>query len=107
MKAIFFLFVTSFLICSTSFGQQITAKIIINDDPNRHYFSRLEHNTIKVEGTGCERFDLRGEGVALVERSGDYYVQLKTPGQEARITIYCISNGKRIAIGTFAFAILD
>jgi hypothetical protein len=77
MKTLLFVFTTSFLFSAFSFGQTITAKIIINDDPNRHYFSRSEHNSIKVEGTGCERFELRGIGVALVERSGDYYVQLK------------------------------
>jgi hypothetical protein len=107
MKAIFFLFVTTFLFCSTSYGQKIRAEVIINDDPNRHYFSRSEQNIIKVQGTGCERFELRGLGVTLVERSGDYFVQVNTTGRQANITITCVSNGKRMTLATYTFQIVD
>jgi hypothetical protein len=107
MKAIFFLFVTTFLFCSSSFGQKIRAEVIINDDPNRHYFSRSEQNIIKVQGTGCERFELRGLGVTLVERSGDYFVQVNTTGRQANITITCVSNGKRMTLATYTFQIVD
>ena len=107
MKAIFFLFAIMFLFCSTSYGQKIEAEVIINDDPNRHYFSRSEQNTIKVQGTGCERFELRGAGVTLVERSGDYFVQVNTSGKEANVTVYCVSNGKRMTLGTYTFLVVD
>jgi len=106
MKAIFFLFVTTFLFCSTSYGQKIRAEVIINDDPNRHYFSRSEQNIIKVQGTGCERFELRGLGVTLVERSGDYYVQLKR-GQCAQISIYGILGDKRMILGTYLIPMVN
>jgi hypothetical protein len=106
MKTLFFILATSFLFSAFSYGQTITAKIIINDDPNRHYFSRSEHNSIKVKGTGCERFELRGVGVALVERSGDYYVQLKS-GQSAQISIYGILGDKRMILGTYRISIVN
>jgi hypothetical protein len=106
MKTLFFILATSFLCCGSSYGQTITAEIIINNDPNRHYFSRSEHNIIKVKGTGCERFELRGVGVALVERSGDYYVQLKSE-QSASISIYGILGDKRMILGTYTIHIVN
>lgn len=106
MKTLLFVFSASFLFSAFIFGQTITAKIIINDDPNRHYFSRSEHNSIKVEGIGCERFELRGVGVALVERSGDYYVQLKSE-QSASISIYGILGDKKMILGTYRISIVN
>jgi hypothetical protein len=107
MKAIFFLFVTTFLFCSSSYGQEIDAKIIVNGDSTRHHFSRSEQNIIVVEGIGCERFELRGTGVSLIERSGNYHVQVNTTGLQANITITCVSNGKRMTLGTYTFLIVD
>ncbi len=107
MKTLIILFAATFLFCSSSYGQQISAKLIINGDPNRHYFSRSEHNVIVVEGTGCERFELRGMGVTLVERSGDYYVQVNTQGFEASITVCGIIDGKKVMLATYKFRVVN
>jgi hypothetical protein len=107
MKALIFLFAATFLFCSSSYGQQISTKLIINGDPNRNYFSRSEQNVIVVEGTGCARFELSGVGVTLVERSGDYYVQVNTLGLEALITVYGIIDGKKVMLATYKFRVVN
>jgi hypothetical protein len=94
MKTLFFMLATSFLCCATSFGQMITAEIIINGDPHRNHFSRSEQNSIVVKGIGCDHVKLKGSGVTLVERSGDYYVQINTTGVEATITVSAMVNGR-------------
>ncbi len=52
MKTLFFILATSFLCCASSFGQMITAEIIINGDPHRNHFSRSEQNSNVVKGMG-------------------------------------------------------
>jgi hypothetical protein len=107
MKTLFFILATSFLCCATSFGQMITAEIIINGDPHRNHFSRSEQNSIVVKGIGCDHFKLKGSGVTLVERSGDYYVQINTTGGEATITVSAMVKGKTMTLYTRKFPVIN
>ncbi|MEN9442523.1 MAG: hypothetical protein RLZ33_2600 [Bacteroidota bacterium] len=103
----FILFSTFLLSSLNAFCQQINYDIKINRISNQTTLSKSKENFLTIKGTGCEQFLISGSNVSIEQ----YYDGMKiTPGsigKTANIYVVGIQKGKRIALGTFQFTIVE
>ena len=107
MKTLFFLFATTFLFCSASYGQTDYSRITVNGKEKQTYFSRSEKNFIIIDGYCCKEFRLTAKGIELLKENEGYLVVLPEENGTATIMVSGLIEGKWFSLYTQEFKIQD
>ncbi len=91
---------------NNDFSEPINVDIFVNGDKTATSLSKSKENFLTVEGTGCDKFTLTGQGVSLKVVDGGY---IATPSNIEFATISIMGYiGKKVAnVGTRRYTIVE
>ena len=91
---------------NNDFSEPINVDIYVNGDKEATSLSKTKENLIKVEGTGCDKFRLTGQGLSLMAVEGGY-IAVPTSSETAIISITGLIGKKSTIVGKRSYTVVE